>query len=630
MEIVNRTMRLSLFFTLTVLLVSIGEPVRGEPIAVDEFSSAVRPILQKHCSHCHNANEQNGSVDFSALKDHASATTQYPLWRKVIEQVRMGSMPPEGETPLTDADKQRLLGWIEAAFDTSKQPDPGPPLTRQFTRDEYSQTIRDLLHVNLDAAQEAGIPSENVVDGFASRAGGLVMEPSLMEKYFTAADLALEKVFTDAAAAGARKALLVAAPSESVAPANAVRQVLQPFLRRAFRRPVSDQEVERYAMLADAAMVNGESFEQSIRQSLKPVLVSPNFLLRIEATPEQPISRIGDHELAVRMSYFLWGTMPDDVLLELADRGELSRPEELEKQVRRMLSHPKANSLTRHFLTSWLQLPHLKKALPGQNQFPAFTRSLRDAMERETQLFCDHLRTEDRSVLELLDADYTFANAELAKHYKVSEVPAKDFVKVALRPEDHRGGVLGMGSFLTMTSHKDRTKPTARGKWILEVLLGSPPPPPPANAGSFAPLAKDRPEPKSFREKLAQHAADANCVGCHRRVDPLGFSLENYDAIGAWRDAVGDVPVDNTGTLPGVGEFQGVAGLRQVLKARQPQFIMNLSSQTLSYALGREVSYYDGPSLRNIVATLEHDEYRFSTLILEVVKSYPFQYRKAE
>jgi len=423
---------------------------------------------------------------------------------------------------------------------------------------------------------------------------------------------------------------LVAVASEKLASADAVRQVLRPFLRRAFRRPVTDQEVERYAGLADVAIADGETFEQAIRLALKPVLVSPNFLLRIEATAQQPIARIRDHELAVRLSYFLWGTMPDDELLACADRGELADPEQLEVQVRRMLSHPKAQSLTRHFLTAWLQLPHLRKALPTQNQFPTFTRSLRDAMERETFLFCEHLRTEDRSILELIAADYTFANAELAKHYGLADVPAKDFTKVALRPEDHRGGVLGMGSFLTMTSHTDRTKPTARGKWVLEVLLGSPPPPPPAEAGSFVPAAKDQPEPTSFREKLAQHAADPNCVGCHRRVDPLGFSLENYDAIGAWRDAVGDQPVDNKGELPGIGEFQGVNGLRAVLQDKQPQFVKNIASQALSYALGRDVSYYDEPSLKEIVAALDRNDYRFSTLILEVVKSYPFQQRKAE
>lgn len=499
-----------------------------------DFGKQIKPLLLTRCGACHGVDQQSASVDFAKIVDHAAAKASYPLWKKVFEQVSAGSMPPEGEAALTADEKQLVLQWIKTTFDTSRQPDPGPPLTRQLTREEYGQTLRDLLRIQFNPIYEAGLPEEHVVEGFANRAGGLVLEPSLMEKYFTATDLALEKLFTEGNAAGARKALLVATPSEKVTPQAAARQVLRAFLRRAFRRPVSDAEVERYSQIADSALAAGDSFEAAIRKAMKPVLVSPHFLLRVESGPSEPgkVRRVSDHELAVRLSYFVWGSMPDDALLEIADRGELSQPEVIEKQVRRLLAHDKANALTSQFMTHWLQLPHLRKALPTQNQFPTFTRSLRDAMERETYLFCDHLRKEDRSVLELLDADYTFANAELARHYRLAEVPAKDFAKVALRPEDHRGGVIGMGSMLTMTSHTDRTKPTARGKWILEVLLGAPPPPPPANAGSFAPPDKNRPEPKSFREKLGQHATNANCVGCHKRVDPLGFALENYMADG--------------------------------------------------------------------------------------------------
>lgn len=597
-----------------------------------DFATQIKPLLLTRCGACHGADQQSASVDFAKIVDHAAAKASYPLWKKVVEQVSSGSMPPEGEAALTADEKRLVLQWIKTTFDTSQQPDPGPPLTRQLTREEYGQTLRDLLRIQFNPIYEAGLPEEQVVEGFANRAGGLVLEPSLMEKYFTATDLALEKLFTEGNAAGARKSLLVATPSENVTAQAATRQVLRAFLRRAFRRPVSDAEVERYSQIADSALAAGDSFEAAIRKAIKPVLVSPHFLLRVESGPGEPgkVRRVTDHELAVRLSYFVWGSMPDDALLEIADRGELSQPEVLEKQVRRLLTHDKANALTSQFMTHWLQLPHLRKALPTQNQFPTFTRSLRDAMERETYLFCDHLRKEDRSVLELLDADYTFANAELARHYRLADVPAKDFAKVALRPEDHRGGVVGMGSMLTMTSHTDRTKPTARGKWILEVLLGAPPPPPPANAGSFAPPDKNRPEPKSFREKLGQHATNANCVGCHKRVDPLGFALENYDAIGNWRDGSQESPIDNAGLLPGIGEFRGVDGLRKVLRSKQPQFVNNLAAQTLSYALGREVNYYDEPTLANIAASLERNEFKFSTLILEVVKSYPFQHRKSD
>ena len=623
-----------------------------EARAADEasFQRDVRSVLAAKCQQCHDVESASGGVDLESVATADVAMTRYRMWRKVVEQVSAGTMPPQGESPLTDGEKQQLLSWIRTAFDTTGKPDPGPPLTRQLTREEYSRTMRDLLRFWHDPAGQAGIPHESVVDGYANRAGGQVLENVLLERYFTAADLSLERLFTDGNTGGPRQALgisrdvqelaaewdkhLSAAGEASDLPAQrkASRQVLASFMCRAFRRPVSDAEVERYALVADGALEDGDDFSLALRKAMKPVLVSPHFLLRVERGPERPgdVELVTDHELAVRLSYFLWGTMPDDELFAAADRGTLGQPDELERQVRRMLAHPKADSLTHDFLTKWLQLPQIHKSLPNQNNFPTFTRSLRDSMEHETWLFCDNLRKEDRSVLALLDSDYTFVNRELAEHYRLPNSPQKDFEKVTLRPEDHRGGLLGMASFLTMTSHTDRTKPTARGKWILEVLLGSPPPPPPANAGSFAPPEKDRPEPASFREKLAQHAADPNCVACHRRIDPLGFALENYDAIGSWRDSVGETPVDNVGTLPGVGEFRGVDGLRLILRDRQPHFVRNLVEQTLTYALGREVSYYDEPSIAAITEALQRDDYRFSRLVHEVVKSYPFQNRRAD
>lgn len=605
----------------------------GAPVAVRadaDFGMTLLPWLRDRCLSCHNAEKANGGVDFSAFKSQSSAKARYDVWKKAAHQVRSGAMPPND--PLDAQAQQPFAAWFDATFDTSKRPDPGPPLIRPLTRHEYSQTMRDLLRINFDAAGEAGISEENVVEGFPNRAASLVLESTLMEKYFVAADLALERLFADPNAAGARKSLLIAAPAKDLAAEDAARKVLAAFLRRAFRRPVTPVEIERYAKLSDAALKAGDGFETAIRKAMKPALVSPHFLLRIESSSAEPgtSKRVDDHELAVRLSYFLWGAMPDADLMKAADEGQLSDPIEMEKHVRRMLKNDRSQALTSRFLAHWLQLPHLRKALPSQNTFPTFTRSLRDAMERETWLFCDHLRREDRSILELLDSDYTFVNAELARHYKLDAIPEKDFAKVTLKPEHHRGGVLGMGSMLAMTSHTDRTKPTARGKWILEVLLGAPPPPPPANAGSFAPTGKNRTEPASFREKLALHASDRNCVGCHRRVDPLGFALENFDAVGAWRDQVGAAPVDNVGTLPGAGEFKGLDGLRKILRGKKEQFVSNVAAQSLAYALGRDLSYYDEPSLKTIVEALVRDDYRFSTLIVETAKSYPFQYRKAE
>lgn len=594
-----------------------------------DFSADVLTTLKTQCVSCHDGEQTSGGIDLTLLKDQASVRERYHVWKKVVKQVRDRSMPPDD--PLDEAHRQRLLNWHQAAFVDVIERSAGPPLTRQLTRHEYDNTVRDLLRINYSVTWDAGIPEEKVVDGFANRAAGLVLEASLMEKYFTAADMALEHLFTQPGAEGARKQLLGLRPEE-LAPDEAARHVMTRFLRRAFRRPPTDHEVARYTAVAEEALKAGDSFENAIRQALKPVLVSPHFLLRIESAASETVKvrQISDDELAVRLSYFLWSSMPDDELFDLADQGKLSTPETLEKQVRRMLAHPKASALTTQFLTHWLQLPNLQKALPSQNQFPNYTRSLRDAMSEEVRLFCDHLRTADRSLLELLEADYTFANAELARHYGLADVPETGFAKVSLRPQDHRGGLLGMAGILTMTSHTDRTKPTARGKWILDVLLGAPPPPPPANVGNFTPPSNDRPEPSSFREKLAQHATDRNCQGCHQKIDPLGFALENYDAIGSWRDRLGDNPIDNVGTLPGIGPFQGVDGLRTVLKSRQSDFAENLVAQTMSYALGREVNYYDEPSIQAALRRLEQDDYRFSTLMLEIVNSDPFQHRNQE
>lgn len=600
---------------------------------VPEFKEGFRPIIERHCLECHDEKKQKGGVDLSVVTSSEEALGRYHLLRKVAEQVRSGEMPPEDEQALKPADKQTLLDWIAGTFDTSKSPDPGPPLVRQLSRAEYNATLRDLLRINFDAASQAGIPEENVVGGYSNRAGGLVLEPVLMEKFFAAADLALDYLFGDKSAAGPLKTLLVVRPTDSTQPESALRKVLSVFLPRAFRRPVTDEEINAFARLGVSALTKGDPFEEAVRKAIKPVLVSPHFLLRLESSAsEKPgtAARINNAELAVRLSYFLWATMPDEELFAAANNGTLSDPEGFEKQIRRMLSHQKAEALNRYFLERWLQLPSIQKALPSQNAFPSFTRSLRDAMERETRMFCEHLRKEDRSILEFLESDYTFVNPELAKHYGITSASQKDFAKVTLRPEDHRGGLLGMGSILTMTSHTDRTKPTARGKWILEVLLGTPPPPPPPNAGNFAPKSKDKAEPKSFREKLTQHATNASCAGCHRRVDPLGFALEDFDAIGTWRSDVGGQTVDNAGTLPGIGDFRGVEGLRRVLQQKQPVIIRNMAAQTLSYALGRDLSYYDEPALDRIVGALPQNEHRFSSLILEVAKSYPFQHRKVE
>jgi hypothetical protein len=347
------------------------------------------------------------------------------------------------------------------------------------------------------------------------------------------------------------------------------------------------------------------------------------------SSPKSRATMISDHALAVRLSYFLWSTMPDDELFALADAGKLSAPATLDAQIKRMLADPRAHALTDQFAVQWLMLWRLRSALPSRDNFPALTNSLKDAMQKETTLFFDNLRTEDRSVLDLIDSNYTFVNEELAKNYGIAGVSGKEMRRVSLKPENHRGGLLGMSSILTLTSHTDRTKPTARGKWILSVMLGTPPNPPPPDAGSFKDT-KQQHTPRNFREKLAQHASNPSCAACHKRIDPLGFALENYDAIGTWREQVGGQPVDNSGKLPGTAAFVGVDGLKQVLHAKQDQVVRNMVVQMMTYALGRQMEYEDELAIMDIADAMKHDDYKFSSLIRGVVMSRPFQFRRAE
>jgi hypothetical protein len=315
-------------------------------------------------------------------------------------------------------------------------------------------------------------------------------------------------------------------------------------------------------------------------------------------------------------------------IAEMQVFGKLGGPV-FEEQVRRMLADPRARSLTDNFGARWLQINRLSAARPSTEYFPDFQPEIRKALFDETTLFFDNLRVEDRPLRELLDADYTYINEALAKFYKIPDVTGKEMRRVALKPEYHRGGLLGMGSVLALTSHTSRTSPTMRGKYVLEVILGAPPPPPPPDAGVIQEEKdKKKKDVQTFREKLALHAIQDSCMGCHRKLDPLGFALENFNAVGIWREQDGARPVDATGVLPGGEKINGVQDLKRVLLARQDEFLKNVGEQTLTYALGRELDYYDDRSVQDIAAALKKNETRFSSLVLSVVRSYPFQYRR--
>ena len=627
-----------------VLLGGAGGSAVGADAAVS-FAKDIRPVLEAHCFKCHNAEKHKGGVDFSGLTDESSATKQRKLWRAALAQVGAQQMPPEDAPPLPPAQRAQLLAWLGrvAKVDCSDPAnrDPGPALVRRLNRAEYNLTLRDLVGLEFDAAEAVGMPDDGVVTGFDNVAAALNLPPTLLEKYFAAADKILGRVFSVALtnspvrldgnrkkeAQKAHDALVFAKPGGDLSAREAARQVIAKFARRAYRRPLADAELERLLKIYDRTAAAG--FEPALRAAFKPVLISPHFLLRIEQDRDQPgeIARVNDHELAVRLSYFLWSSLPDGELATFAEQGKLSDPVVLEQQVRRMLADAKARALTDQFAVQWLQLGRLANARPSTEFFPTFTANLRRAMREEATLFFDHLRTADRSVLELLEADYTFANADLAKHYGLAAIEGAQLRRVSLRPEDHRGGLLGMGAVLAMTSHTHRTSPTQRGKYVLDVIFGTPPPPPPANASQLK-EEKNKKDPKSFREQLAQHAGDATCAGCHKKMDPLGFALDNYDAIGSWRESRPENPLDTTGRLPTGEKLTGAADLKQVILKRQAEFVRHLTGQLLGYALGRELEFFDECPVNEIQATLVKEEHRFSALVLGVVRSLPFQHRR--
>jgi hypothetical protein len=412
--------------------------------------------------------------------------------------------------------------------------------------------------------------------------------------------------------------------------ADAARQIIRHFANRAFRRPVKDEELDRLMKLWSMADKDGEPFEQGIQLALEAVLVSPHFLFRVEAdpTPDEPQAKheINDYELATRLSYFVWSSMPDDELRALCDQGTLRKEGHLEAQIRRMLKDPKAQALVDNFAGQWLQTRRIGTITPDKSVFPQFDDDLRAAMKKETELFFLHVMNEDRSVLEFLDADYTWANERLAKLYGISGVSGEEFRRVSLNGT-HRGGLLTEASVLLITSNPGRTSPVKRGKWVLETLLGAPPPSPPPNVPAL-PDDKRAPLTGTLRQRMEQHRADPICASCHKAMDPLGFGLENFDAIGGWRTKDGGQPIDASGVLPGGRKFDGVEGLRETLKSKKDQFARCFAEKMLTYALGRGLEDFDDAAVDQIAHAAAQNDYRFSSFVIEIARSAPFQMRR--
>jgi hypothetical protein len=426
-----------------------------------------------------------------------------------------------------------------------------------------------------------------------------------------------------------RRRIFISRPAGPADEEACAKKILSALLRRAYRRPVNDAHLDKALQFYRQGRKKAD-FEAGIELALSAILVNPQFLFRVEQDPAGltpgTAYQVSDLDLASRLSFFLWSSIPDDELLDLAQRNELDKPGVLEKQVRRMLADGRSRTLATSFAAQWLHLRNLDSIIPDLRLFTDFDDNLRKAFRQETELLFESVLREDRSVLDLLGADYTFLNERLAKHYSTPHVYGERFRRVALGPERQRGGLLRQGSILTVTSYATRTSPVLRGKWVLENLLGTPPPPPPANV----PALKDNTVSASLpiRERLAEHRANAACASCHRLIDPVGFALEQFDAVGRWRTMDEGRPIDAAGGLPDGSSFEGVAGLESALLERPELFVRTLTEKLFIFALGRAVEEHDAPAIRKIVRAGRGSRYRFSSLILGITTSIPFQMRK--
>jgi len=425
-----------------------------------------------------------------------------------------------------------------------------------------------------------------------------------------------------------RREIFTCRPATPRRERDCATEILSRLARRAYRQPVSKAELEPILGFYDAARRRG-TFESGIQRGLERILASPRFAFRVEhdpdsVTPGTPY-RVSDVELASRLSFFLWSSIPDDTLLDLASRGRLKDPVVLDQQVRRMLADPKSSALVENFAGQWLQLRNVRSVLPNSDEFPDFDDNLRQSFRRETELLFESIIREDRNVLDLLRADYTFVNERLARHYGIPGIYGSRFRRVAVT-DDARKGILGKGSMLAVTSHAERTSPVLRGKWVLENILGLPVPPPPPDVPQLKP-AEEGQKPKTLREQMAEHRTNPTCATCHKVMDPVGLSLENFDAVGAWRTQEAGSPIDVSGQLADGRLVNGVVTLRQAILDKPELFVGTMTEKMMIYALGRGVSAEDMPGIRRILHDASANDYRFSSLVLGIVKSVPFQMR---
>lgn len=609
----------------------------------EDFQKEIKPILERHCYECHGAEKHKADLNLAAFSDFNQVTAAAETWQLVLERVQAFEMPPKGRAELDFSNQQKFVQWLrnlpkpekadcnQLASDRNTGFYRGYVMSRRLNRAEYRNTIRDLAGLELDL--EELLPADGGGgEGFDTSGNALFTSSIHIEKYLAAADRLLETVFCEGApssveAARARQRILIAEPGSCLRPREAARMVVDAFAHRAFRRPVKEQEVDALLGLFDRGWERGDGYLPSLRLTLKAILVSPHFLFLAEPEPgEGGVHPLPALPLASKLSYFLWSSMPDDELLALAEDGQLLDEQVYRGQVRRMLADPKAQSLGERFALQWLDLERLTTDVhPDATKFPAFDPRLSRAMQQEVTEFFNDIFQNDRSLLRLIDSEDTFVNQRLAELYGIEGVQGGEFRRVRLH-DRNRGGVASMPAVAALTSYPMRTSPVLRGRWVLEALLGEKVPPPPPDV---PPLEEHTPkaEQLTMRAQLEAHRAKAECASCHSKMDPLGFSLENFDVLGRWRESDRGQPLDVQGVLPSGEKFSGPAGLKEILLKRKDDVIKHLIRKMAGYAFGRELNQFDQCVVDRTLEALRANEYHASQLIEQVAVSFPFRHR---
>lgn len=606
--------------------------VRARAEAAKSFKNEVSPFMETYCLRCHNDNRPSGDVTFQNLLKNPDGLAFQNLWKRASSQIATHQMPPVGDDKQpSEKERKVVTDWV-AGMKNRLPKDPGLFVIRRLNKREYGNTLHDLFGV--DPAIAGDLPEEVVGAGYTN-----TLSPLLVEKYLAIANSVLEKSFAPPGAnpTAVQRRLLGDAPGKGVDPTAAARKVARSLARLAFRRPASDAEVDVLVRVFSLARQNGKPYPEALRLMVKATLVSPQFLFitPVKANSSgnkagaQEIVPLDDYQLASRLSYLLWATMPDSELAALADAGKLQDKAVLTAQTRRMLQDPRSRALFDGFGAQWLGVDKLAGKMFDTEKFPQMTAKMRLAMYDEARLFFQEVLRNNLKLTTFIDSDSTYLNERLATIYGMEGTVRGEQMRRVTLTNSNRGGILTMPGILANSSFPNRTSPVNRGVWVLEQVLGQHVPPPPPNVPTLEKQDRQLIANMTLRQRTELHRSNAVCASCHKVLDPIGFGLENFDAIGRWRtvdDSAGKI--DASGELPGGLHFTTPAQLKRIIADRKDDFCRNLVGKLLAYALGRQLDGYDEIVVDQMTGAIKQDDYRMQTIVLSVVTSDPFTRRR--